>query len=174
VNTNRLRQRVDRAEIVSLAKELVAIPSPSGEERAVMEFVAGWCAARGLSHQLLAHDPDRPNVVVSIGDGGPTLVMNGHLDTVPVSDADAWRTDPFAPALSADGSRLFGRGASDMKSATAVMLYLMGLLADEPLRRCVAACKPTSSATRRPAAATAPCTSSRRSPLVACPDPTTA
>ncbi len=129
-------ERVERDGIVGLASELIAIPSPSGEERAVMEFVAGWCAARGLDHQIVANDPARPNVVVSIADGaaGPTIVMNGHLDTVPVSDAAAWRTEPFEPAVSGDGGKMFGRGASDMKASTGVMLYLMGLLKDAPLR----------------------------------------
>ena len=41
---------------------------------------------------------------------------------------------PFEPALSQDGDKLFGRGASDMKSSTGVMLYLMGLLKDAPLK----------------------------------------
>ena len=128
--------QVNRDEIVRLASELIAIPSSSGEERAVMEFVTGWCAARGLEHQIVAKDPNRPNVVVSVGDAsaGPTVVMNGHLDTVPVSDAAAWRTGPFAPSMSDDGVRLYGRGASDMKSSTGVMLYLVGLLKDAPLR----------------------------------------
>lgn len=129
-------ERVDRQAIIDVASELIAIPSPSGQERDVMEFVAGWCAGRGLDHQVVSKDPARPNVIVSIGDGsaGPTIVMNGHLDTVPISDAAAWRTDPFTPTLSPDGARLYGRGASDMKSAVGVMLYVMGLLKDAPLR----------------------------------------
>lgn len=133
---NRWTEQIDRDAIVAIASDLVAIPSPSGQERDVMAFVADWCGQRGLEFQVVAKDPNRPNVVVSIGDGdaGPTIAMNGHLDTVPVSDADAWRTDPFAPTVSADGSRLFGRGASDMKSSTGVMLYLLDLLKDAPLR----------------------------------------
>lgn len=136
MSLTRWTEAVDRDAIVALASELIAIPSPSGEEQEVMEFVAGWCAGQGLDHVVVAKDPQRPNVVVSIGDGqaGPTVVMNGHLDTVPVSDAAAWQSDPFEPVVSADGSRLFGRGASDMKSSVAVMLYLMGLLKDAPLQ----------------------------------------
>ena len=128
--------RVDRAAIVALAGDLIAIPSPSGEERAVMDFVVAWCRDRGLEHQVVARDPARPNVVVSVGDpgAGPTIAMNGHLDTVPVSDPAAWESDPFEPRLSADGGKLYGRGASDMKSSTGVMLYLMGLLKDAPPR----------------------------------------
>lgn len=133
---NSWAERVERDGVVAIAADLIAVPSPSGEERAVMEFVAGWCAERGLAHQIVVKDPARPNVVVSVGDGdaGPTIVMNGHLDTVPVSDAAAWRTGPYEPTLSDDGAKLYGRGASDMKSSTGVMLYTMNLLKDAPLR----------------------------------------
>jgi acetylornithine deacetylase/succinyl-diaminopimelate desuccinylase family protein len=135
VAVNRWTEQIDREAIVKIAGDLVAIPSPSGQERDVMAFVADWCGKRGLEFQIVAKDPNRPNVVASIGNGdGPTIAMNGHLDTVPVSDADSWRTDPFTPVVSADGSRLYGRGASDMKSSTGVMLYLLELLKDAPLR----------------------------------------
>ena len=124
--------KVSRDEIVEMASRLIAIPSPSGEERAVMEWVAAWCRERNLPHQVVAGDPDRPNVVITVGDpaSGPTLVMNGHLDTVPVSDLAAWRSGPFDPTVTPDGRKLVGRGASDMKSSTGVMIYLMGLFAE--------------------------------------------
>ncbi len=129
-------ERVDRAAIVDMASRLIAIPSPSGEEQAVMTFVTEWCSERGLPYQVVAKDEQRPNVVVSIGDPstGPTIAMNGHLDTVPVSDPAAWTAGPFEPTLNADGTRLTGRGASDMKSSTGVMLSMMDLLKDAPLR----------------------------------------
>ncbi len=97
-----------------------------------MEWVVGWCQARNLEYQIVARDPTRPNVVITVGDpaAGPTLVMNGHLDTVPVSDLAAWNSSPFEPTVSTDGRKLVGRGASDMKSSTGVMIYLMGLFAE--------------------------------------------
>lgn len=126
----------DRAEILAIASRLIAIPSPSGEERAVMEEVVRWCEDRGLSHQLRSLDPDRPNVVITVGDpqSGPILAMNGHLDTVPVSDISSWRTGPFDPTVTSDGKKLIGRGASDMKSAVAVMLHVIDRFKDEPLK----------------------------------------
>jgi succinyl-diaminopimelate desuccinylase len=133
-----LVHRVSKDEIVALASRLISIPSASGEERAVMEEVIRWCSFVDLPFQVIDSDPDRPNVVISLGDpaAGPTIVMNGHLDTVPVSDLLAWRTGPFDPTVSADGTKLFGRGASDMKSSVAVMLHVMEVLnlQDVPLR----------------------------------------
>jgi succinyl-diaminopimelate desuccinylase len=141
VNDMPWSDQVDRDEIVAIASRLIAVPSVSGEERAVMEDVARWCAANDLRHEVLASDPDRPNVVITIGDpaAGPTIVMNGHLDTVPVSDPTAWKTGPFDPTLSDDGRKLYGRGASDMKSSVGVMLHVLDVLKDAPLHGAVQA-----------------------------------
>lgn len=133
--------RIRRDDVIDIASKLIAIPSPSGEERAVMEWVSGWCEQNELSSRIFANDPDRPNVVVTVGDpgSGPTIAMNGHLDTVPVSDADSWVTPPYEPAISDDGKMLAGRGSSDMKSATGVMLYTTRLFRDFELTGCVQA-----------------------------------
>ena len=128
--------RVSRDEIVALASHLISIPSPTGQERAVMDEVARWCGARDLPIQVLSSDPARPNIVVSLGDqaAGPAIVMNGHLDTVPVSDRLSWKSGPYDPTISEDGQKLFGRGASDMKSSVAVMLHVMEILKNVPLQ----------------------------------------
>jgi acetylornithine deacetylase/succinyl-diaminopimelate desuccinylase family protein len=134
-----LSDRVSREAIVALASRLIAIPSTSGEESAIMADVSRWCDAAGLRNETVALDPERPNVIVTVGDpaSGPTLVMNGHLDTVPVSDPGAWRSGPYDPTVADDGRKLVGRGASDMKSSVAVMLHVAELLKDEPLKGCI-------------------------------------
>lgn len=126
----------DREEILAIASRLIAIPSPSGEERAIMDEVARWCDGQGLAYDVLSRDPGRPNVVITVGDStaGPTVVMNGHLDTVPVSDPSSWTSDPFDPTISPDGRKLIGRGASDMKSSVAVMLHVIDRFKHQPLR----------------------------------------
>ncbi len=128
--------QVNRDDIVTLASELIAIPSPSGEELDVMEFVSRWTAEQGLHQDVRALDPKRPNVIISVGsaDDGPTIAMNGHLDTVPISDPDAWSSHPYDPTVTADSRKLVGRGASDMKSSVAVMMYVARLLKDAPLK----------------------------------------
>src|SRR5215217_5011203 len=133
--------RINRNEIVALASRLISIPSTTGEERAVMAEVMRWCSLLNLPFELIASDHDRPNIVISLGDpaAGPLIVMNGHLDTVPVSDLLAWRTGPYDPTVSEDGKKLLGRGASDMKSSVAVMLHVLEVLRDVPLRGCVQA-----------------------------------
>jgi acetylornithine deacetylase/succinyl-diaminopimelate desuccinylase family protein len=129
------KRRVSRDEIVELASELIAIPSPTGTEVTIMQWVTDWCDKHGLSYEIFTKDPSQPNVVITVGnDDGPTLVMNGHLDTVPVSDADAWISGPYEPRISVDGTKIFGRGSSDMKSSTGIMMLMCKRFKDAPLK----------------------------------------
>ena len=128
--------RVSRDAIVDVATRLISIPSVSGDELEVMNFVQGWLDAKGIPYVVTAKDPSRPNVVATVGDpaSGPVIAMNGHLDTVPVSDAASWKTDPFQGVVSEDGTRIVGRGASDMKSSVGVMMTMLDLFKDAPLQ----------------------------------------
>jgi acetylornithine deacetylase/succinyl-diaminopimelate desuccinylase family protein len=56
----------------------------------------------------------------------PTLIVNGHLDVVPVY-ADAWTHDPFDPVV--EDGRLHGRGSADMKGGIAAAICALGVLA---------------------------------------------
>ncbi len=57
------------------------------------------------------------NLYARIGDASPNFCFAGHTDVVPVGDREAWTADPFGAEVR-DGY-LYGRGASDMKSAIA-------------------------------------------------------
>lgn len=125
---------IDRDRLTRIVCDLVSIPSVTGDEKEIMEFVAGLFEGAGIDFVMTAKDPERPNVVASIGNGdGPVIAMNGHLDTVPVSDPDRWRTDPLKGVPSEDGKMVFGRGSSDMKGSVGVMLYTMLALKDAGL-----------------------------------------
>jgi acetylornithine deacetylase/succinyl-diaminopimelate desuccinylase len=127
--------QIDRDRLVELVTSLVSIPSVTGDELAIMEHVSGIFEGAGIQYVVTASDPARPNIVAWIGSGeGPTIAMNGHLDTVPVSDPDRWKTDPLTGVVSDDGRKIYGRGSSDMKGAVGVMIYTMLALKDEPLR----------------------------------------
>ena len=120
------KRRLSRDEILAMASDLIAIPSPSGTEVTIMQWVTDWCEKHDLAYEILAKNPSQPNVIITVGnDDGPTLVMNGHLDTVPISDPDAWISGPYEPRISDDGKKIFGRGASDMKSSTGIMMLLV-------------------------------------------------
>jgi acetylornithine deacetylase/succinyl-diaminopimelate desuccinylase family protein len=61
--------------------------------------------------------PGRPNLYANVGSSPPTLVLCGHLDTVPAGLG--WTVDPFSGTVT--GGKLYGRGASDMKAGAASM-----------------------------------------------------
>jgi acetylornithine deacetylase len=111
--------------VSALIAELVAIDSvnpdlvPGGAgEGALARFVAGWLADAGLEVHMDEVRPGRPNVIARArgSGGGPTLMLNGHLDTVGVEGMAA----PHRPRL--DGDRLYGRGAYDMKGGLAACM----------------------------------------------------
>ena len=128
--------RVDEARIVELAKELVSIPSVSGEEKAVMSRAKELLTEMGLEVELHGSD-ERPIINAVLNPRAERLlVFNGHLDVVPIAKPDAWTKDPWAPVL--EDGRLYGRGSSDMKSSCAVMIHVMEILGDMGLPLAVA------------------------------------
>ncbi|MBW3555145.1 MAG: ArgE/DapE family deacylase [Gemmatimonadetes bacterium] len=112
-------------EVIDLLRALVATPSvnPSIEdggsgEGAIAQLTAGWLGAWGFTVELVEAAPDRPSVLARLRRGdGPSLILNGHLDTVGV---EGMTTPPFAAEVR-DG-RLHGRGACDMKGGVAALL----------------------------------------------------
>jgi acetylornithine deacetylase/succinyl-diaminopimelate desuccinylase-like protein len=65
-----------------------------------------------------------PNVVATLGRGGPNLVLSGHLDEFPAGEG--WSVPPFGGLVR--GGRIWGRGAGDMRAGLAVALFVMGLV----------------------------------------------
>ena len=113
-------------EALRLLGDLVALPSvnpdlvPGGAgEGAVARYARRYLEQAGLTVTLHAVAPGRPNVVAVLrgGGGGPTLLWNGHLDTVGV---EGMAIPPFEPRRV--GDRIHGRGALDMKGGIAAFL----------------------------------------------------
>lgn len=101
---------------VRLAQELVRIPSPSGGEGELADRLL-----QVLNEFCEAERGPLGSVVGRISRGsGPTVMLEGHLDTVPMGDHGGWTHKPFFGEIS-DGM-LWGRGATDMKAAMAAQL----------------------------------------------------
>jgi succinyl-diaminopimelate desuccinylase len=94
-----------------------------------MEFAHGWLADAGVPVDYHRFHEDRTcdykgvNVVGALesGHSGPTVVVNGHLDTVKL--CDGWTRDPFAASI--DGNRMYGLGACDMKGGCAAIMMAL-------------------------------------------------
>jgi succinyl-diaminopimelate desuccinylase len=77
---------------------------------------------------LTEPDPERPQVGAQVGDGDPTLVLNGHTDAVPAGDQEEWSHPPYGGVV--EDGRLYGRGSVDMKAGIAVAMLATLDLAD--------------------------------------------
>ena len=74
---------IAREELAELTKTLVDIPSPTGNEREIGEFIAAWYVKNDIKATLQVIEPNRVNAVgVLEGRGqGVSLMINGHMDT---------------------------------------------------------------------------------------------
>lgn len=131
-----------QAQMMQLVGDVVRIPSISGTdaENDAQAFAAGVLDRGGfevdhwpIDLDQLRSDPDFPGMEVDRreawglvgrrpGNGdGATLMLNGHIDVVPIGDPEAWETQPFA--ADTRGDRLFGRGSCDMKAGLVAALW---------------------------------------------------
>lgn len=123
--------QISRDDIEGLVADLVRIETenPPGNERACSEFIVDWFDDRGVDADLVSEPhPDRPQVGVRVGDGDPTLVLNGHIDVVPTGDRDQWSHHPYRAAV--EDETLYGRGSADMKTGVAIGMLATVALAD--------------------------------------------
>jgi acetylornithine deacetylase len=134
-----------QGEAVALLQALVAEPSLLGQEASAQALMARRFADLGLDvrelvidEELLRQHPGYSPSIVSY-DGrrnvigvhqpravrGRSLILNGHIDVVPVGAERLWTRPPFEPWV--DGDRLYGRGANDMKAG--IVAYTMAMQA---------------------------------------------
>ena len=145
-----LRTHVDRNVLTQMLQRLVRIPSVTGAEDAAQEEMIRLL--RDLGGDVDAWRPDvaallkhprfpagkvldpRLNAVAQFrGTGeGPTLVLNGHIDTVTPGDERRWSHPPY-DARVVDG-RLYGRGAADMKGGLVAILGALRAIREAGLR----------------------------------------
>jgi succinyl-diaminopimelate desuccinylase len=121
---------------VGLTQELVRIRTvnPLDPERPAAERAGKLLEDAGWSVSLHEFAPGRASVVARRegGSGAAPLCFAGHLDTVPLGAAP-WGHDPFAGEIA--GDKLYGRGASDMKSGVAAIVCAALELSRARLRR---------------------------------------
>lgn len=93
--------RIDREELVSLALEVANIYSPTGEEKAISDYVFDWLEREGFSPRRIACLPHRPNVVATLhgSGGGYSLIFNSHIDTAIANDESAGYVMPMPKVI---------------------------------------------------------------------------
>jgi len=146
--TQKILDAVDRGfdRQVSFTQDLVRFPSVRGQEHTCQDFIYNAMRDRGLAMDRWAidvaeienHDGFSPvkvnydNAINVVGTHRPrqqtgrSLILNGHVDVVPVGPVDMWSKPPFEPWI--DGDWLYGRGSGDMKAGLAANIFALDAL----------------------------------------------
>lgn len=111
-----------RDEIISNLKELIKAKTenPPGDVTQGIEVIARILDEYHVDYRIVEPVKGKQNLIAVIGDESEkTLILNGHVDVVPAGEK--WTYDPFGGKI--EGNKIFGRGASDMKSGVISLLY---------------------------------------------------
>ncbi|GGH61782.1 succinyl-diaminopimelate desuccinylase [Comamonas phosphati] len=123
---------------LQLTEQLISLPSVTPEDAGCLELLADALVPMGFECERLDSGPEdfrvrnlwaryragRSNQVLAATDSAkPVLVFAGHTDVVPPGPLEQWTSPPFIPMHR--GGRLYGRGASDMKTSIAAFVVAL-------------------------------------------------
>ncbi|MEQ8154120.1 MAG: YgeY family selenium metabolism-linked hydrolase [Clostridiaceae bacterium] len=117
-----------KKEVTAVCKRLIQSKSYSGEENIVVDEIKDICMEFGFDEIYV----DKYGSIIAKIKGnkpGKKVLLDAHIDTVPVGDIEKWTRNPFG-GEEIDG-KIYGRGASDMKGALAAMLVAIKNFRDE-------------------------------------------
>ena len=121
---------IRKKELVDLTTQLIraATENPPGNEKVAAKLLKPLLTKMGFKIKTLLSPKGRWNLVAEKrwGGGGRTLIFNGHLDVVPAGSPSQWQHPPFQGKLY--GGRIYGRGASDMKSGIASFIHALSAI----------------------------------------------
>ena len=111
-------------DAIELAQAMIRCNSVTPADGGTLDVLQDHLDTLGFTcHRMTfggAGTDDVQNLYARLGTTQPNLCFAGHTDVVPVGNGAAWSVDPFAAKI--ENGKLFGRGASDMKSAIAAFV----------------------------------------------------
>ncbi|ENH0451827.1 ArgE/DapE family deacylase [Listeria monocytogenes] len=121
---------MERERKIQILKDIVNIDSTNGHEEQVANYLQKLFAEYGIESEKVQYDVDRASLVSEIGSNdGKVLAFSGHMDVVDAGDVSKWKFPPFEAAE--HEGKIYGRGATDMKSGLAAMIIAMIELHEE-------------------------------------------
>ena len=102
-----------------LTEELIALDSVTPHDKGCQQRLIELLVPLGFRCETIASN-GVTNLWARRGEASPVFVFAGHTDVVPTGPVDQWASQPFTPTVR-DG-KLYGRGASDMKTSIAAMV----------------------------------------------------
>jgi len=127
---NKLIEAIDarQGELIELLRKVIQIPSdnPPGNTVALTDYLEGYLSLRGIESRIYEPREGNTNLVATLGEGKPHLVLNGHLDQFIAEVGEKWTHPPYS-GLVEDG-KIYGRGSGDMKGGLASLVWCFSLL----------------------------------------------
>lgn len=121
--------RISTDRIVEFHRGLVQIPSinPPGDCVEAIAYVEKPFVEAGFETEIIDDGTNMPNLVAKLGPtGAKKLLINAHVDVVPIGERSAWKFDPFGAEI--EDGKVYGRGAGDDKaSVTAQSIAALAL-----------------------------------------------
>lgn len=117
-----------KERLIGLCQDLIRCPSVSGQEEKVVEEIKRHFKELNFDNCFI---DSYGNIIGHIkGKGeGKAILLDGHIDTVPVTDELQWKFAPFCGEISE--GRIYGRGASDMKGQVSAMISAAAYFAED-------------------------------------------
>jgi putative selenium metabolism hydrolase len=109
---------IQKTDVLELLCKLIKAQSYSGQEGQVVATLTDYMKNKGFDEVFV----DRYGSITGLIRGnrpGPTILFDGHIDTVPVPNPSEWTRKPFGAEI--ENGKVYGRGTSDMKGAVAAM-----------------------------------------------------
>lgn len=117
--------RGHQAAMCAFLRDMVRIPSVSGDEKAIAQRVREEMLAVGFDKAEI--DP-MGNLLGTMGSGKHLIAMDAHLDTVGPGNPENWTYDPFLGHE--DDETIYGLGCSDQLGGMAAMVYAAKIIKD--------------------------------------------
>jgi putative selenium metabolism hydrolase len=117
-----------KESLITLCREMVQIPSLSGKEKNMADFI------EQSMHQMGFDSVERDsygNVSgrIVLGRGGRRILFEGHMDHVDVADPSKWSHDPYGAEV--ENGRIYGRATTDMKGNLAAAIIAAARIKEE-------------------------------------------
>jgi acetylornithine deacetylase len=135
-------------EQLAFTQKLIRFGGQRGNEHEIQDFIFQQYSERGYNPVKFEIDPEeisrhvgggrvsathsKAPIVVGVhmpriqAEGGKSLILNGHVDVVPLGPKELWADDPYSARI--DGDKLYGRGAGDMRAGVGIYFKAMDAL----------------------------------------------
>ena len=118
-------------DTIELSSKLIKFKSITPDNSGAIDYIQKVLKKKKFNCHILESGTNKiKNLYASFKGGeGPNLCFAGHTDVVPPGDLKKWKTNPFEPHIT--NGRLYGRGASDMKTAISSFLVATEIFLEE-------------------------------------------